>query len=54
MPGNCTQVWLICDWSDQFGYLLQYRHPNFLERQGVEIEIVYGMTTFKQNPCLAP
>ena len=53
MPENSkTYEKLVCDWSDKFGFLLQYRYSNFLLRHVKVIEGVEKIALLKQKPCL--
>ena len=48
------QFKLIRDRSDEFGYLVHYRHLKFLTRQRMIIHHVNKVNKFKQKPWLEP
>ena len=43
---------ILCDWSDKKNYLVHYRLLKFYVRQGMKVERVHSLISFKQSMCL--
>ena len=52
-PNTCKQSKkLICDWTDEKNYLVQYRMLNFYVRHGMVVDKVHEIFSFKPSKCL--
>ena len=48
-PDNYTQKTLKCDWTDNKNCSIQYRMFIFFIRQGMPVEKIHEINSFKQN-----